>query len=383
MSVNNSSSGQQCAVDSDNNDIKHFLTKAAQTRTPIVAGFALTHRCSFSCRHCYLGNQKVIRNHKHTELDTLTVLRLLDEMVAAGVMFLTLTGGDPMIREDFSAIYKHAIKSGLLVSVFCNGTLITDQITELFRKYPPRMVEVSIYGVSEDTYDTVTLTRGGFSRFKAGIDRLRQTGTRYRLKTVLMKLNELDFDEMRTFAENRGVDFYHDASVIPCLDNDDNQGTANSAVGVSSLAAPIQYRLAPEMAARQNKVSAEKAASLDTGIKKKNTIRRNDCLFQCAAARYLFHLDPYGWMQPCIVVNQIRSNVCNSSITESWDDICMQLQNLKASAKFPCRDCTHISLCTGCPAVFRLENGDQEKPPEFYCLHAEERSQMVLPSTLN
>jgi len=43
-----------------------------------------------------------------------------------------LTGGEPLLRKDFGELYSHAKKNGMLVTVFSNGTLITDDIVSLF-----------------------------------------------------------------------------------------------------------------------------------------------------------------------------------------------------------------------------------------------------------
>ncbi|MCI5122070.1 MAG: radical SAM protein, partial [Candidatus Electrothrix sp. AUS4] len=108
-----------CSV--EESDIARYVAKAAQARIPLAACFELTRRCSFRCVHCYLGDQKEIRQNRHRELDTATVIKLFDEMVEAGTLFLQLTGGDPMLRPDFSEIYQEAVRRGLLVTVFCNG----------------------------------------------------------------------------------------------------------------------------------------------------------------------------------------------------------------------------------------------------------------------
>lgn len=144
-----------CSLDGGD-DIARYLVKAAETRTPLSATFELTHRCNFRCVHCLLGDQNAISNHRHRELSTERVKAMLDEMVEAGTLFLAITGGDPMLRPDFTEIYVHAVQIGLLVTVFCNGSLVTDKIVQTFIKYPPRKVEITLYGATRETFESIT-----------------------------------------------------------------------------------------------------------------------------------------------------------------------------------------------------------------------------------
>ena len=79
-------------------------------------------------------------------MNTARVLSVIDEITEAGCLSLLITGGEPLLRHDFSEIYRHAKKSGLLVTVFTNGTLITPAVIELFADLPPQIVEISLYG---------------------------------------------------------------------------------------------------------------------------------------------------------------------------------------------------------------------------------------------
>lgn len=74
-------------------DTARYFAKASASRVPLAASFELTRRCNFQCVHCYLGDQKSILLHRHRELDTNAVFRLLDDMVEVGTLFLLLTGG--------------------------------------------------------------------------------------------------------------------------------------------------------------------------------------------------------------------------------------------------------------------------------------------------
>ena len=166
---------------------KAFRLRAAAARRPIAATLELTRRCNLRCVHCYLGDQAEQHRRQPRELAAAAVRAALTEWAEAGCLYLTLTGGEPLLRPDFPEIYRHARELGLVVTVFTNGTLVTDEIAGLFRAWPPRKVEISLYGATAATHDAITGAPGSHARAWAGIRRLQAAGVRVALKTVLMK----------------------------------------------------------------------------------------------------------------------------------------------------------------------------------------------------
>src|SRR5258708_5136124 len=122
---------------------EQFQIRVASDRVPLSGLLELTSRCNLRCVHCYLGPQDVYWAKREQELSTAQVLSIIDQITAAGCLYLGITGGDPMVRPDFPVIYTRARQNGLLVTVLCNGILVRDSVVELFKKYPPSCVEIS------------------------------------------------------------------------------------------------------------------------------------------------------------------------------------------------------------------------------------------------
>ncbi len=365
----------------ESNDLARYLARASVTRTPLSASFELTHRCSFRCVHCYLGDQQSIHQYRDQELDTGTVRRLLDEMVEAGTLFLTLTGGDPMLRPDFVKIYEYAVRIGLLVSVFCNGTLITDEIVRSFIRYPPRIVEVTLYGATAKTFEAITQKLGSFSACMEGVERLRRAKVRLRLKTMVMTLNHEELPAMRKIVEEAGMQFRYDCSIIPALPNEDNDGCANiiSDGGANALKETLRFRLSPEQAVVVD-FSADnlKEKLLQLAAQETPTEEPTRKLYHCGAGRSSYHITPYGRMQPCLITLRpfIDFVVGERRVSDSWKTLREQVAEQKAEADFLCNSCQDKKICTGCPSSFILETGSLTKTASFYCNYAQCRRQM-------
>jgi radical SAM protein with 4Fe4S-binding SPASM domain len=368
----------------ESDDLNRYLAKAAVTRTPLSVSFELTHRCNFRCVHCYLGDQEAIRQHRHQELGTDSVIRLLDELAEAGTLFLTLTGGDPMLRPDFVRIYEHAVRSGLLVSVYCNGSLITDAVIESFIRYPPRVIEITLYGATEKTFEAITQKPGSFAACMDGIARLRSAGVRLRLKTMVMTMNRHELTALWRTAEEMGVQFRHDCSLIPVLPHSDNGARANTHTeepGKDDLNAPLRFRLSPEQAAAADFSSEkvrEKLQQVRTG-ETSTPAEQPPALYQCGAGRFSCHITPYGRVQPCIISVQSYADMTEKlHFQDAWDTVGRALTAQEVREDFPCIDCQEHALCTGCPSAFLLETGDTQTPASFYCTYAGQRKKQTV-----
>jgi MoaA/NifB/PqqE/SkfB family radical SAM enzyme len=101
-------------------------------RTPLEGTLETTFRRNLSCVHCYVNEPAADLRARARELPQERLLGLVDAIAAAGCLDLLLTGGEVLLRADFPALYLHAVRSGLRVTVFTNGTLITDRLTDLF-----------------------------------------------------------------------------------------------------------------------------------------------------------------------------------------------------------------------------------------------------------
>ena len=81
-------------ITSDQQWLEAFRLKAARERIPISGMLELTSRCNLRCVHCYLGPQETQQQKRSEEMSTEDVFRVLDEIIEAGCLMLTITGGD-------------------------------------------------------------------------------------------------------------------------------------------------------------------------------------------------------------------------------------------------------------------------------------------------
>jgi len=370
--------GAACGLD-DMAPALSFHDRCLRQRIPVGGSFDLTHRCNLRCRHCYLGDQIAIRRHRGEELTTGEILDILDQAAAAGTLFLTLTGGDPMIRPDFPEIYRHAVRKGMLVTVFANGTLVNETIIDLFRDLPPRQVEVSVYGATAATYEKITQVPGSFGRFIAGLDLLRGGGVRFRLKSVLMTLNRHELAGMEAMAEHYGVKFHYDTAIFPCMPYADNEGGSNLSSGrkwrqgPESLRDPLTFRIPAAEIAALDVATAERRRHWLGVYQHEKGKKLANRLYSCGAGIASFHIDPYGFLQPCVMTWSLRHDLRQGSFLQGWNGIIASLHRREAGDGYHCNRCAGRPVCLGCPSLFLLETGSERIVSEYICETAKAR----------
>ena len=132
--------------------ISRLFAKATQTGTPLSGTFELTSRCTLDCKMCYIHKKQQDAEILEKEKPTKWWLDLAKKAQESGMLLLLLTGGEPMLREDFDEIYLTCKKMGLLVTINTNATLIDEKKIQLFKENPPQRVNITLYGTSRETY---------------------------------------------------------------------------------------------------------------------------------------------------------------------------------------------------------------------------------------
>ena len=329
---------------------ENIYRKLIRDRVPLSGSLELTSRCNMNCVHCYVScerNQQSIES----ELDFPKIAPIIDEMTDNGTLFLLLTGGEPLIREDFLDIYTYIREKGVMVSLFTNGTLITNDIIRILRSFPPAVVEITLYGATQETYESVTQRPGSFQACMKGIDLLLNNGINLRLKTVVIKPNQHELDQMKGFAKRLGLNFRYDALVTPCLNGDKK---------------PYDFRLPLEEAIKYDLHDSNRRAFWETLLQ--TGVTNTEYLWACGAASKTFHIDPHGKLSACLLTRSPSYDLLLGSFYEGWYDFLYQnIRQRKPKAGYKCAKCKLISICDQCPGWSQIENGNEETPISYLC----------------
>lgn len=92
-----------------------------------TAHWSITGRCNYRCKHCYMSAPDA----KMGELDHDTVMGMVQQLIDCGVMEVSLTGGEPLVRKDFLEIVDALLAGGITITtIYSNGKLVTDALLD-------------------------------------------------------------------------------------------------------------------------------------------------------------------------------------------------------------------------------------------------------------
>lgn len=317
-------------------------------RIPFSGSLALTHRCNLGCLHCYAREA----DGAAPELTAAQWRGIIDEVREAGCLYLLLTGGEPLLSADFPEIYTHAKRSGFLVTVFTNATLVSDRVSGLFRELPPRLVEVSIYGATPATHDRVTGVPGSFDLARRGIDRLAALGVRIVLKSVMMTLNIDEFPAIEELARAAGAGFRMDPAIFPSLAGDRS---------------PLGLRVPPAQAVAREFSDPERARDWRDFHSRFASVPSGSSVYSCAAGMSTFHVDPRGVLYPCVMATRHGHPLAGAGFGKLWQEEMPRIRTALLAHGASCLDCRWKQVCGYCPGLFGLENGDERVPSPYLC----------------
>ncbi len=325
-------------------------------RAPVEVSIEVTHRCPLECQHCYNNLPMSDPGARRQEMTFEEHVGLLDELVEMGCLWILYTGGEIFARKDFLDIYTEAKKRGFLITLFTNGTMITPRIADYLAEYRPFAVEITLYGATRETYEALTQIPGSFDRCMKGIRLLRERNLPLKLKTVPTTINVHEVFEMKRFAEQElGVEFKFDPLLNPRTD------CSQSPLGVR-LSAEQAVRLDfrdPVRKAEYRKLAEAELADADQ--------RETGELYSCGGGQNGCAIDPTGQMTICVISHQDGYNLRSGSFKQGWTGKLQEIRQTKRSSTTICTDCRLQSLCSMCPAMGELENGNPESPVEFIC----------------
>lgn len=321
-------------------------------RYPLSATFEITERCNLACIHCFINQPAGSRAALARELSLAEVRRIIDELAEAGCISLLLTGGEVLVRRDFADIYHHARRAGLLVMVFTNATLLTPRIADVLAEWPSRLVEVTLYGATQETYEQVTRVPGSFARFRRGLELLLDRGLRVGLKAVILTANRHELAAMKDLARRHDIQFRYDGALWPRIDGGQE---------------PFACRLSPEEAVALDRDDEERWARwLQAHDTLSGRMTRSERVYSCSAALHSCHIDASGHLGVCMMVRDPAHDLREQSFQQAWERLGAE-RLAKRQLESACQTCTLGILCSQCPGWSYMVHGDKETPVDYLC----------------
>jgi len=329
--------------------------------------------CNMNCDMCYVRLSRAEMEAQGRMRSAEEWLALGEQMARTGVLFLLLTGGEPLLHPEFKEIYLGLRKLGMILTVNTNATLIDEGWADFFGQYKPRRINITIYGSSTETYERQCHYGDGFARVIWAVKLLRERNVDVRLGFGVTPQNQQDL-----------TDFYSLARTLDCVIIADAYVSPN----VREREKPFiqQSRLLPEDAAAadiqilrlENESGLLKQSAKDTITRINGYISqgvKQPCESSCMAGRCSFTVNWQGLLRPCVLASEPEANAFDLGFERAWKQVSGAF--LKRRYCADCSVCPVRELCRVCPVACKAETGDYLSRPEYLCRYAKETERLL------
>jgi MoaA/NifB/PqqE/SkfB family radical SAM enzyme len=311
---------------------KHFkflkeliIARITQRSQPLLTTLCVTNKCNLNCVYCY-RDQNIKR-----EFTTKEILDLIDKLVERGMRYISLNGGEPLLREDLRQIIDRIKEKNIFCHLSTNGLLVHKNI-DILKKVDSTALSLDGFASANDR------NRGerSFEKIIDAIECLKKNKIKYHIHTVLTKNNKNAVDQMMRLAKE--FDFKvqfsmlrtTDASKEIALDDEEIKENLTKIISYKDRKMPVFF-------------SKETYLYMLKYLNHRIDFLNNS---QCLLNKLACHIESDGKVYPCIVlVNKFKAlSILDVGIDKA-------LENLKTSK---CSSCFNV-CCTDLNYLFSLK----------------------------
>lgn len=169
---------------------------------PMALLAELTHRCALKCPYC---SNPLELERRSAELDTPTWLRVVDEAAALGVLQISFSGGEPMLRPDLPILVARAAERGLYTNLITSGVGFAPEALQRVAEAGLDHVQLSVQGVEDAAADHVSGLRGSAAQKRRLAAEIARLGLRLTLNAVVHRGNVAQIPALVRLAEDWGA----------------------------------------------------------------------------------------------------------------------------------------------------------------------------------
>ncbi|ADN37238.1 Radical SAM domain protein [Methanolacinia petrolearia DSM 11571] len=177
---------------------------------PLIIGWELTLECNMRCRHC--GSTAGAK--RPNELTTKEALDLCDQFPDLLVQEVDITGGEPLLRKDWTIIAGHLQDLGIPVNILTNGLVMDSEMIAKMKELDIRAVGLSIDGLRE-VHDRFRNYRGSYEKTLNAMRLMQEAGIKYNIITTVNKENLGQLPAMHDVFRDLGVRHWRLQPLIP------------------------------------------------------------------------------------------------------------------------------------------------------------------------
>lgn len=268
------------------NALERITASNWNNAVPMSALLELTFVCNHACSFCYNSPTG------QREMTTAEVFDALQKLADFNILYLTLSGGEPLVRRDFFEIAGRARALGFAIRIYTNAFLIDAAMARRIKEVAnPMEVEISIHGATPATHETLTCVPGSLRKVIDAVRFLRAEGVKVILKSPITRANQHEVLDLYGLAQELGATIIFDPVITP-RDDGDKDPLAMMATDEFLKAYWTDDAYA---GARQEEVPLPRIDAPGEAV--------------CGTGRSALAIDPYGNIYPCVQWRRSAGNI--------------------------------------------------------------------------
>lgn len=333
---------------------KYLDEKAREKGIPLTGQFELTPMCNFNCGMCYVHLSADQMSGQHL-LPVSSWKLLMNQAWEAGMMHVTLSGGECLTYPGFEELYLFLQNKGCDITVLTNAYLLDDERLEFFRQHPPALIQVTLYGWNDDVYERVTGVRG----FTTVVNNVRKAiDAGFNLRLIITPSTFLGEDVLETIRVARSITskvMINSTIIIPRTET----GRSGQRDDPDAELYIRIYSLIQEL----DGVNIKKIDPAKLPPVGGPSHECDQCGLDCGGGRSGFVVDWKGAVMPCYSMDIIHADPWENGFQEAWNKI---HQEVLSWPRVPeCQGCVYHRICHHCAGIMRQYAEPGRQPIEM------------------
>ncbi len=319
--------------------------------------WSITGKCNYRCKHCCISAPEA----KFGELSHEQIMSIIPQLAECGIMNAALTGGEPLVREDFleiiDALHAHGIN---VTQIYTNGARVNENLLDALdaRGIRPEFL-MSFDGVG--WHDWMRGIVGAEQAVNRAFALCSERGFPVGASMCLHRLNMHTLRESANHLAGLGVKSLKVGGVAEAGDWEgskaDNTLSNSELFGVFldyipeyyADGMPLNLQMGNFFMARPEE--PDKFSMPDYAQR----VSQESCI--CGCARIMMYISPEGRVLPCMMmagtkVQEMMPSLMEKSLAECINSsFWFELVNKRVKEFFAlnedCRTCKHMEHCGG------------------------------------
>ncbi len=344
-----------------------ILKRASFTRTPVNGSLELLPLCNMNCDMCYVRLSRAEMEQQGRMRTAEEWIEIGKQMQKSGVLFLLLTGGEPLLHPEFKKIYLNLKAMGMILTINTNGTLINEEWADFFAANRPRRINITLYGADDKAYERLCHYPGGYRKVMRAVHLLKERKVDVKLSGSLTKENRDDLARLLDVQTELDIPVRVDTYMMPAERERTRPFAEQSRLAPEEAARGRMFALQKEMGKELFEVYVKQTLTeIDHAVPQEATGKRMTCL----AGSCSFTVNWQGEIRPCVVMTGPSASVFELGFQKAWEQMSHEIDKIVTSPH--CAVCKKRVLCRTCAASALLETGSYDGVPEYMCRYTEE-----------